>query len=577
MGVLFGSALAGAARINFTDISIANYGNTAGLSLSVPGATGAPVVSPTIVPLANATVVPFGLGTMLFDYYNRIFLLPPDVAIFNARIGIPYTYRVWNAFLTPVTLTSINPFDAGGLTNSLLNGETFAGTQLKEFTITLDGTAGTLIDASYVLDFSQGPDLTLGFTAQTAVLAQYPPDRPIREEIEWLTNVITSRNGTEQRISVRPDPRLSSQIVTTIQADDERVRIERGNLFRAIGQRVFFPDWLQPVVLTAAANSGDQTINVDASENTLAAGGAVFMSNLAHTVGEFLVIGSLPFATQITFTTTLANSYTEGSVIYPLREGLLKDGPKLNRQNYAQHKLTYSPDFQSFVLPLGTSTTRVYDPAAVQDEAVVMKPLDNVVPIYDGYPLVNRFAMGEDSENTFSSVLERVDEDTGVFTDYTRRNEARIRFNRTYLVQNRKQRSYMHRLLTLMAGRSKPALFPTFAPDLELVELFPTGLNTMTITGLPNASTIYFDRESHKRIALQVGPIFYVRKVLASTTLSNGNVSLVLDGALPPTLTADQVDQISFVLLARLNSDTVEVENFPRYATFSLSLVTVEQ
>ena len=144
------------------------------------------------------------------DFYNRIHLRPVRIDAGNLTERMAYEVEVFNAFLETATLLGVEGYGVEGAPLSGLDPPLAIlalMSALGELEVTLDGPAA--IDGRYVFSFTLGPDLALRIIGARIITFPLAPDwsSPVEETLLWWTDVLESRDGTEQRISMRTWPR----------------------------------------------------------------------------------------------------------------------------------------------------------------------------------------------------------------------------------------------------------------------------------------------------------------------------------------------------------------------------------
>lgn len=149
----------------------------------------------------------------LDDYYFRVYLLP-QVLDFGAITGaITRDIQVWNAYFTPVTLLSLTP-EFGeevvvGDEPIIPNSIPALTIRSWSFTTTPEGPPN--LDESYTWVFDTGESFIMPVTGTRSVLWPFLPNfsSPFNVTLEYDTSIFTSRNGSEQRIAERAEPRVA--------------------------------------------------------------------------------------------------------------------------------------------------------------------------------------------------------------------------------------------------------------------------------------------------------------------------------------------------------------------------------
>lgn len=145
----------------------------------------------TIKTYNNATLAKF----FKYDYYYRIHITPRNLILGNITgVQVREVY-IWNAYFTPKNLNYSAP---------ILEVQTqFNALEEARGIVRLSGDSD--VSARVILDF-EGEEYTLNISASVRIVWGFPPLKDYSESLEWLTDILQSRNN-EQRISVRRHPR----------------------------------------------------------------------------------------------------------------------------------------------------------------------------------------------------------------------------------------------------------------------------------------------------------------------------------------------------------------------------------
>jgi hypothetical protein ORF034 len=146
-----------------------------------------------------------------FDYYYRIHVRPSEIDVGNLTSAQTIRVEIWNAWFNNKTLKTIRGLDAPGITT---NGATFPKTYYPlessffELVVTQDGPPD--IDGRFEFDWDDPIGSTdLRVTGSRVVLIPWCMEAPMKETLEWKTEILESVDGYEQRIRLRKFPRCS--------------------------------------------------------------------------------------------------------------------------------------------------------------------------------------------------------------------------------------------------------------------------------------------------------------------------------------------------------------------------------
>ncbi len=136
------------------------------------------------------------------------------------------------------------------------------------------------------------------------------------ERLEWLTDVLESHGGSEQRIRLRNVPRRSFELQIDLAGHEVRV-LE--TLLHAWAARVFaVPVWADRTALAAPVSLGSTAVTVsDAAHADYHAGGLVafWLDNQHHEVGEILSLAG----NALTLKQPLSRPWPAGTSVFPAR------------------------------------------------------------------------------------------------------------------------------------------------------------------------------------------------------------------------------------------------------------------
>nr|WP_253767514.1 hypothetical protein [Pseudomonas aeruginosa] len=147
------------------------------------------------------------------NFYNRIWLIPGRLDLGNVVSVQERPVSVWNAHFTPRTLSQIDREDADGIS---LAGQPspplpFAALQERIWTVAVSTDGPPVVDARIVWQLQDEQPLILVITGNRITAWPFAPDWAdgVQESLEWLTELLTSTSGVEQRRSLRLSPRRS--------------------------------------------------------------------------------------------------------------------------------------------------------------------------------------------------------------------------------------------------------------------------------------------------------------------------------------------------------------------------------
>lgn len=480
------------------------------------------------------------------DYYNRIHLIPAKVDVGNLVSDQYFDVVVWNAYFVPRTLESISQSGTSGIS---FNGPTppsvWQGLQSKiyQLTVTTDGSPD--IDASYLMNWDgSADDAAITIVGSRIVSLVYPFEAPATEILEWKTNIITSNDGTEQRIRVRKAPRQSYSVKYPLQNSDLRAAENRA--YGWLARRWAVPLWSEAQQV-GSIGTGLTSIPVDTTGSDYRADSLVFVyeSNAVNTTMDIDTVAAgqlnLKRATQAAYSTPW---------VMPVRIGSVKGGIK---KNYLGHQGNLEINFEfRDNLDLGQGTA----PAQFMGEDIYF----------------DEILMGEELTDEFIARIDEIDFETGLVSRYAPWTLNKIRRPFYYIFQGMTEiwtfRKWLHR----RAGRWKPFWIPSFESNFNLLQ---TGSVTTSLTVSADDYKLFANDRSHIALQLYDGS-WLTRTITDITDIGNNQITLAMDTAFTG-LTADKIKRICFLGLKRLDTDRVEIKwdtNRTLYCTIPIVEIT---
>lgn len=222
------------------------------------------------------------VGTMtpsFKDYwYNRIVLHPTVLNFGDVSSTKSDTVLVWNAYIDKSvicsSITNLN-FNLDGVT---VVGQTAPVNfnRLRHFIYTINtSTSGRALLDSYLYFLFDGEGLfTLHIIGTRLTMFPWRPQENIEEILTWAVEVIESRNGREQRLAIRSEPRQS--LVFNVKLIGLRSKMLFDNKMFLWQKKAFaVPLWTEMTEDTSTISSGSTFIALDTANADYVAEGFV--------------------------------------------------------------------------------------------------------------------------------------------------------------------------------------------------------------------------------------------------------------------------------------------------------------
>lgn len=493
---------------------------------SVPAAAG----------LANAFVGE-GLGGTWFELFH---VLPRDVVLGNVLSTQQVQFEVYSAFRR-----ADHTWDAftnnGGAGITMLNLPTLPFTFKPQnsgglnLVLEVSTSGDPTVDSTLDFDFDVSM-IDVEITLQRVVLFDLQPEMPYTEDLEFLTDIMVHKDGTEQRAALRKNPRqfFSWDFIL----DDGRERSRIHNFLFDWQANIFgIPIWHELTRLSVAASATDQTITVQSTAyaDYRTANGNLVLIYTDDGTFDVLPLNALT-ATTLTFDSALLNNYPVGTIVSPLRTGVLDEQFSGSRwpSSDARLKLRF----------------RVLDNDSDLADTSAWSSFNSKVLLTECNGV--RGSMPE----SFERNIVVIDGATGI-TDQNSPWPTNRRVSRkTFLAAGKQATWEVRQLLHALRGQQISWYLPAFSQDLAPTTPLSSGSNQLDVT---NVGYTRFVKSRPGRNVIQVtfntGDPPLLRTIISSTETSATEEELILDSTWPSTFAVAYVDRIEFVEKVRFDSD----------------------
>ncbi|PHR68509.1 hypothetical protein [Alcanivorax sp.] len=480
------------------------------------------------------------LVRFLDDYYFRIHVTPPALDVGNVVSAQTHPVRIWNAYLEPRTLNDLAADNAEGIQLAGPDEPPMEFAPLREHVwevaVGVDGPP--VVDASFTWQFTGEPPAVLPITGNRITAWPWAPNwlASVQERLEWLTDILQSQSGVEQRRAGRDLPRRFYGFSILAEGAD------RALLDLAVfgwGSRLWaLPIW-QDVQWLPGVAAGSPEIVCDTRHRDFQDGGLVLLLGERAADYEVLEIHTLE-EDRIGLRNPVQREWPHSVRLFPVRTARLTDQPALTR-------LTNR-------LVGGEVEFRLETPSTW--------PQTHVLPEYRGWPVLEiRPEESRDLSLSYQRLINVLDNGTA---SPNVRDRAGIGFpvqGHGWLLEGAEERANWRSLMYALRGRQGALWLPTWMDDLEVVAPVATTTAFIDVAHVQYGRfAAGFSGRRDIRLELSDGTVRY-RRVLGATELDASTERLSLAEPWDVAFDADQVQRVSWMALMRLESDTVEIEH----------------
>ena len=477
----------------------------------------------------------------LTDYYDRVHVAPTVLDVGNLASEQTRALYVWNAWrATPLTLRNVAAQNVEGIDIDAPSALpiAFAPLQQRVWTISVSPNGPPTIDGRLRFDFDNGESPQAAIVGLRLIAWMVPPDWSdgITETLSWLTDVQTAYDGTQIRLSCRETPRRQWEF--DVLAHETGRQILEAALYAWTARTWALPVWTDVTWTRDVIPAGAETIAVGTAGRDYVAGGlaAIWASPAEYEVVEVADVT----AQSVSLKHPTQRLWPAGSRLYPCRSAWLTDAPALARH----------------------SSALVAGRVRFQADAPCDWPAILPATMYQGYPVLeDRTNEPGDLPAAYPRQTTVIDNDAGRPIVVDPSQVPWMTQRQDWIVYGIDRRTAHRSLLYGLQGRAQPVWVPTWADDLALTtDVIPTAT---VITVRWAGYTRYFKGgpgRRHLRIEMVDGTIYY-RRVTAWSENADGTEQLAIDAPFGVTIARRRIRQVSWMMLATLASDTVEIKH----------------
>lgn len=291
-------------------------------------------------------------------FFDNVFLTP---AVIEAGVVTPsdtFGFELWHSFTTDKLLTGVNETGGNGLVLDGVASGVIPGFTSAGYEVFLSQSGGGIIIYEAGFDFGSGGVHSFRLNATMATIIDEGIDWSTKPEmnIQYLTEVIESFDGTEQRIALRDQPRVS--LTYQYLLDDGSLTafdIKYGNF----GGQFMVPMWAHASELAQEVLVGDRVIHVNDANRYVSSSNTLMITD--GVISEFFGVASVA-AGAVVLTTLAKKDFKLGARVVPVRAGYSADesSAAMKLDSLASHAITFDLDETTFTKPASVDSFEQY-------------------------------------------------------------------------------------------------------------------------------------------------------------------------------------------------------------------------
>lgn len=359
----------------------------------------------------------------------------------------------------------------------------------------------------------------------------------LKETLSFKTNIITSRNGTEQRIALRTSPR-KKYAMSFLADSDEEIQYWKYALASDLGSDLWqLPLWGEAEEITSPVQVGDTTVQANFSLMDDTLGAQFLLIHPDETTLEVLFISGRTATTATRISGTFSDDFPMGSLLVPVELG------------YTENNSSYS----AFVVNAAKMS-------------VVVTPTRHRVPggkgsapitQYNGRNVLDQYPLNSGGKEVFSHSRAKLDFG-GVVQIESVQDYANITSARLYKSSTNSGRQWWKSFLTSVNGPQKAFYCSTYRHDMTVTSQPAVGGTTFGVNSSSKAEG-WDDTTSHRHLAISTadGAVQYKEVDPATTTDSSITITTGLVGG----VAGSTILKVSFLELVRIGADNIDIEH----------------
>jgi hypothetical protein len=426
---------------------------------------------------------------------------------------------------------------------------TFEALQGEGFTFNVPATGEAAIDMNFDFTFQDGTaSPSFNLVGSRAVVFPFIPTKPVKEQIEFLTDVIEARDGTESRISTRPEARQEFNMKYLIdQQQPEQYASAQALIVGMSGVPLGVGMWHQARKVYGNVQAGDQTIFMDPTDLDFRVGGyGLLWKDWNDT--EIVSIAQVNDGFSVDIVSPLEKSFDiQDSDVYfvPMQLCVAKDQPKIAR-------------YQNNVAEFDINWESTENTGTLADHTDLYPNTYNGSPVIDDHHLMSGSTVSE----SFMADFEDVSSETGPRKYLGRKAVPSASSSRSWEGESMDYAMALRKFFYWARGMQKTFWFPTNRHDLLIKPgtSISAASSDIRITDTGYATRIGANAPfNFIRVTLTNGDVYYRQIMSASNDLDAAEDTLALDSSLGVDALDTEVAQICFLFRARMGSDKTKL------------------
>lgn len=259
-------------------------------------------------------------GTWGDVFFDNVFVSPATIDAGLVTGDETYNFLIWHSYRSSLELLGVTEFGNESVDLAGTKAGSVTSFVSTKYLVSLNQTNG---DTTYRAAFDFGPAGSYDFklTASQAIVLHFPIDWSMQPELRhsYLTEVIESWNGAEQRISLRDQPRLSATYQYGLADTDQYLF---SNLVGNFSGQYLVPIWPMQSELAEPVARFDSMAVVSDLSDWVVPGCRVMLSD--GDTWEICLVASVA-GLEVAFSDLVKKNYRSGARLVPVSQAWIND------------------------------------------------------------------------------------------------------------------------------------------------------------------------------------------------------------------------------------------------------------
>jgi len=495
--------------------------------------------------------------TQYTDFHFRFWVIPEELRLANPLINTDIPFIIWSTFPVIQTLQAINVFGSEVLTfDKTALVSTIMDSEYQNVNLRI-GPGEPNVDAVVEFVFPLGIAYLI-IIATVSETFNLVPDVPVNETWEFLTEILTAYDGSEQRISLRRNPRRNMEF--SIDIIDLQQRQEQYELlFKNMGLQAIIPAYQHATRITQTTTIGGSRLYFDATKTQMRVNESIAMINIKTQEAQVAKVTAI-YSDGVDIGSAVGQDIDNGYYVYPCHAMIIQNDSGLTMQSITGKMDIRAEGFAQPALPRPGASISI----DVVDGLNVMR----IRPLVSADELFATRAEIADFEVGLKAILRKADP------------HPTLSGSRSWLIKRydrSEDEDYMREFIDQARGAQKAWLMPTWLPDLTLAPIAtPNPLEGTLIVNEANYPSLFFPYPTWQYIMIQYGtlaPTFH--KVIGAAVRDDGYVDLSFTPSLANDPLVSDITMISFMLKVR-GTDVIRRRHEHRDTVYSWGIMTTD-